>query len=293
MFKIIQELISKKYKNLASFSAKELNGKKPRVLYSKKDKIEHMFDFYYIKHNLVYCVNYYYCNNSNHRKTLQTIVDTSENKKMISPKEYLLITKYFKLTPDYTTYLDVVNEWMRYKGYFFYEDILYSDLPQNPPAGFERIISDVRENTCYLLENEITGVSGTIYADLYVINGKVCLITGKGKTDACKAIAEKSVAYDIVEFIDGKCGLACKWRCDTDYLTVDYCIHMDSNNFDSIREMGCYEYLQKAQGNITYCGTSLPTFYHIIKHSTCKMVVLPYADTLEIKISILKNYLFE
>ena len=72
---------------------------------------------------------------------------------------------------------------------------------------------------------------------------------------------------------------------------MDYCVHMDSINFDSIREIVLYEYLQKARGNITRYNTSLPTFYHIIKHRKCKMVVLPYSDTIEIKTNILKNYL--
>lgn len=292
MFKIIQELLSKKFKNFAPFSVEELNGKKSGILYSRKGKINNIFDFYYIKHNLVYSVNYYYCNNTNHRKMLQSIVTISENKKRISPKEFLSITEYFELTPDYATYLDVVNEWMYYKGYVFYEDILLSDLPQILPVGFERIISDIQEKTSYFLENGKAANSGTIYADLYVINGKVCLITGKGKTDACKPIAEKCVAYDFVEFKDNEeFGLTCKGSSDTDYLTVDYCVHMDSINFDSIREIVLYEYLQKARGNITRYNTSLPTFYHIIKHRKCKMVVLPYSDTIEIKTNILKNYL--
>lgn len=292
MFKLIQELLSKRFKNFAPFSVQELNGIKSGILYSRKGKINNIFDFYYIKHNLVYSVNYYYCNNANHRKKLQSIVTISENKKRISPKEYLLITKYYDLTPDYATYLDVVIEWMCYKGYVFYEDILLSDLPQKLPAGFERIISDIHEKTYFFLKNGNAANSGTIYADLYVINGMVCLITGKGKTDACKSIAEKCVAYDFVEFKDNEeFGLTCKGRSDTDYLTVDYCVHMDSINFDSIREIVLYEYLQKARGNITRYNTSLPTFYHIIKHRKCKMVVLPYSDTIEIKTNILKNYL--
>lgn len=62
-------------------------------------------------------------------------------------------------------------------------------------------------------------------------------------------------------------------------------------DFDEIREVTCYEYMQKAYENIGYCGTSIPSFYKLLKCSECKMIVVPYTDTLEIKSVMLKEYL--
>ncbi len=180
---------------------------------------------------------------------------------------------------------------MNYKGYSFYEDIISSDLPESLPSDFDDIVGIIQARTHTWLNNEKTAQAGELYADLYLINGKVCLITGIGKSDTCKVIADECIAYDCVEFINGKFGLACKWITDTDYLTVDYCIHMDSTNFDNIKEVECYEYLQKAQNNIKYCGTTLPSFYHTLKCSKCKMVILPFTDTIENKSDMLKKYL--
>lgn len=81
MFKLIQELLSKRFKNFAPFSVQELNGIKSGILYSRKGKINNIFDFYYIKHNLVYSVNYYYCNNANHRKSSKALLPFPKIKK--------------------------------------------------------------------------------------------------------------------------------------------------------------------------------------------------------------------
>lgn len=288
---MLQRIISKKFSEIAPFGVSELNGKKTGVLYSRKGKIDCTFDFYYIKSGLVRSVNYYYYNNRIHRQQLKEIVNIGDTKNRSTPREYLLMAEYFQLKPDYDTYCDVVKEWMSYRGHSFYEDIISSDLPENLPAGFEDIVETIRLNTLEWLDSEAPAKTGTIYADLYVINGKVCLITGAGKTDACKKISEKDIAYDWVEFVNGNYGLACKWSADIEYLSVDYCIHMDSSNFKGIRELECYEYLQKAQGNIILCGISIPSFYQILKRSKCKMAILPYTDTLEMKSKILEEYL--
>lgn len=292
MLNMLQSLISKKFRALAPFGADALNGKKPGVLYSRKGIIDCTFDFYYIKHGLVYYVNYSYCNDPSHRQRLKELVHISDTKKKPTPREYFLLADYFHLNADYYTYCDVVNTWMEHNGYSFYEDINLCDLPKKLPAGFEDIVEKIHSTTFEWLNSEKPAKTGAMYADLYVINGKVCLITGAGKSDASKAISDKDIAYDRVEFINDDAGLSCKWCADTESLLVDYCIHMDTNKFNDIREVECYEYLQKAQGNITLLGTSIPSFYQVLKHSKCKMAIIPYTDTLEGKIKILEDYLF-
>lgn len=296
---IIQKILSKKTFKYAPFGVNELNGKKPGVLYSRKGKIDCPFDFYYIKHGLVYYVNYDFDKDDYHHGALKKMVEYGGTKEMPTPKEYMLIAEHFGLNPDYDSFRDVVFAWMNFKGLFFFEDISSIDLPNNLPSAFSSVADDVRLATFSLLNSGEVGKKDYIYADLYVINGKVCLITGAGKSDACKAISEKDLAYDYVAFRKGDCGLACrfKYASDSPFLTVDYCIHMDENdsgeinNSADILEVDLYHYIQKAQGNILCCGTTLPSFYHALKNSKCKMVIVPYTKSFEKKIDILRDYL--
>ena len=121
---MLQRIISKRFSEFAPFGARELNGKKPGVLYSRKGKIDCTFDFYYIKSGLVRSVNYYYYNNRIHRQQLKEIINIGDTKNRTTPREYLLMAEYFQLKPDHDTYCDVVKEWMSYKGHSFYEDII-------------------------------------------------------------------------------------------------------------------------------------------------------------------------
>lgn len=291
MMRIVQKLLSLKFFRFAPFGTNELNGNKTGYLYSRKGKIEYQFDFYYIEHGLVYSLNYLYCNNTNHRASLKRIVNITDLKKMASPKEYIGLAQYFNLCPDYNTYRDVVITWMESNKLFFYEDIAAADLPDNLPASFTRIVDDVTTETYSKLERAEPTVDGSLYADLFIINGKICLVTGMGKTDACKPIADKDLAYDGVMYRKGDFGIECKWYTDKQYQKVDYWIHMDSINFDGIREVNIYEFMQRAWIYIDGSRKSLPSIYKLLKYSDCKLIVVPYTDTHEEKIEMLKAHL--
>lgn len=299
MLNVIQKLLSKTSFKYAPFGANELNGKQSGVLYSRKGMIDCPFDFYYIKHGFVYYVNYLFDNDVNHHRALRNLVSYGDTKKMPTPREYILIAEHLRLDPNYDSFRDVVLAWMNFKGLFFFEDIPETDLPNNVPSDFLCIADDVRLATNVWLNSGEVSDKDHIYADLYIINGKVCLITGTGKSDACKAISEKNLAYDNVAFRKGDCGLACRFKYTNDapFLTVDYCIHMDENDseettdLEDIVEVDRYHYIQKAQWNITYHGVPLPSFYHALKNSNCKMVIVPYTNSLEKKTDILRDYL--
>lgn len=291
MFDIIQKKLSLINREIAPFSANKLVGNEKGFLYSNKSGIECLFDFYYIKFGIVYSVNaYYYLCPYEERKKLTALVYRDEKKKP-SPLDYFIIAKYFGLNPDYNTYKNVVIEWMKSSRYLFYEDIKEGELPNKVPDSFVRIVDDVKAEVKIWLENAEPAEKGMLYADLFIINHKVCLVTGSGKSDACKAIADAEGVYDTIMYRKGDFGLECLSHIDSQYLRIDYCIHMDSIKFDEIREVTCYEYMQKAYENIGYCGTSIPSFYKLLKCSECKMIVVPYTDTLEIKSVMLKEYL--
>ena len=300
MLNTLQKILSKRSFKFAPFSTKELNGEKPGVLYSRKEIIDCPFDFYFIKHGLVYYVNYFFDRDDYHHRVLKRLVSYGDTKKMPTPREYMLIAEHFGLEPNYESFRDVVFAWMNFKHLYFFEDIPLAHFPNDLPPDFSNIANDVRQATYSMLNNGEIGNVDHIYADLYIINGKVCLITGAGKSDVCKAISEMDLAYDNVAFRMGDRGLECRFKpaSDSPFLTVDYCIHMDeedsgeTNNSEDILEVGLCHYLQKAQGNIMYCGATLSSFYHALQNSHCKMVIVPYTKLFERKIDILRDYLY-
>ena len=290
MMKQIQKMLSLMSLKFAPFSAKELNGNKTGYLYSRKGKIECQFDFYYIEHGIVYSINYLYFNDRHHRDSLKRIVSITNLKEMSSPKEYFVLTRHFKLHPDYDTYRDVVKAWIENNDLLFYEDINVDDLPNSLSDDFTKISEDITAETYSILEGAEPVAEGSLYADLFVINGKTCVVTGMGKTDACKPIADKDLAYDLVMYRKGNRGIECKWCADEQYLKVDYWIHMDSINFEEIIEVNLYEFIQRAWTYIDSSRKCIPSIYQLLKRSDCKLIVVPFTSTHEKKIEMLKMY---
>lgn len=288
---IIQKLLSHKSFKFAPFGVDELNGNKPGYLYSRKGKIECQFDFYYIEHGIIYWVNYLYVNSRYHHDSLKKLVSIADFKKMSSPKEYFALTQHFKLRPDYDTYRDVISAWIGSNELYFYEDIVVDDLPDSLPVHFNKIAEDITAETYSKLERAEPVLEGLLYADLYIINGKTCVVTGMGKTDACKPIADNDVAYDGVMFRKGDCGIECKWCTDKQYLKVDYWVHMDSISFNGIKEVEPYTFMQRAWTYVDSSRENIPSFYQLLKCSKCKLIVVPYTNTHEEKIELLKAYL--
>lgn len=287
----LQKLLNKKNVQIASFGAGNLLGNKQGILYAKKSGVECKFDFYYVKYGIVYSINayYHYCTKEEHEKLRAMVCSYIENKP--SPRDYFTIANHFGLKVDYNSYLQVLFEWMNCHNYKFYEDIRINEMPDEIPQDFLRVKDDVRLETYKWLNSTKSISEGMLYADLFVINGKVCLITGCGKSKACKAISDDEGVYDFVGFRRGENGLECKSEYDGLYHTVDYCVYMNEENFDEIHEINDYEYIQKSRENIEALGTSAFEFYSLIKESDCKLIDVPYTTTLEQKSKLLKDYI--
>lgn len=291
MIDIIQKTLSKKIPKIAPFGSKKLLGQKSEILYTKKDGIGCRFDFYFIKSWVVFSINAYYCYCSiDERKTLNSIVNHGIND-VPSPRDYFAIAEYFGLEVDYNTYKHVVINWMQCCKYQFFEKIKEIEKPDIVPDSFSSIRSEIKQLTEMWLEEGEIANAGMLYADLFIISGKTCLVTGNGKSDACKLIADDSGSYDFICYRRGSHGLECCSHNDSSYYVVDYCIHMDSDCFGDIIEVDYYEYVCKASGNMEITGTSIPGFYNLLKNSKCKMILAPYADTLEHKSKLLSDYL--
>lgn len=154
-------------------------------------------------------------------------------------------------------------------------------------------------------------MTGIYYADLFEINGYGCVIMGHGKTKVCRyyiknkteEIAADSIRFNIENsqlwaYADIGMGIF-PFNAETSkHIEVKYLIYMDDeneNHCDYIKEISKDEFCNKANFNITYAASDMTAreeeFKLLIKDVDIKCIEVPWCDTVEIRGSLIRNYI--
>ncbi|MEE1256281.1 MAG: hypothetical protein UHN47_07185 [Lachnospiraceae bacterium] len=128
-----------------------------------------------------------------------------------------------------------------------------------------------------------------------MINKVGCLITGYGKTKACRKIADKELVLDSVTITKNRSQVFGSYGLFGGIETpieIAYCIHMlspEETTSHQVVETDLLHYMYYAEGNINYFGT-LRAFYKSFEDSATKYLLVPYCNTLDEKALALQNY---
>ena len=140
-------------------------------------------------------------------------------------------------------------------------------------------------------------MTGIYYADLFVINGKGCVVMGCGKSQTCrrytgettKEVMTDSLRFDVegnslVAYGDAGMGLLPfdSQRCPK--IFVDYFIYMqakDETGFREIQEISNNEFCEMADFN---------EFKDLLADRDLKFISVPWGDSMETKGAMIKAY---
>lgn len=153
-------------------------------------------------------------------------------------------------------------------------------------------------------------MTGIYYADLFVINGKGCVVMGCGKSQTCrsytgettKEVMTDSLRFDVegnslVAYGDAGMGLLPfdSQRCPK--IFVDYFIYMqakDETGFREIQEISNNEFCEMADFNIIFniCNEEerRAEFKDLLADRDLKFISVPWGDSMETKGAMIKAY---
>ena len=153
-------------------------------------------------------------------------------------------------------------------------------------------------------------MTGIYYGDLFVINGKGCVVMGHGKSKTCrnytgdttKEIMTDSLRLSIednrlVAYGDAGMGLIPfdSQRCPK--IFVDYFIYMqaeDETSSKEIREISNSEFCEMADFNITYGVRNederRTEFTNLLVGKDLKFISVPWGDSMETKGAMISAY---
>ncbi|SEW33455.1 hypothetical protein [[Clostridium] fimetarium] len=292
MIKFVQQLLNNRVnRGIANISAKQLVSSKSKTLLMNKKGIQCMYDFYYIKYGIVYSINNFYYNVTDIRHKLMNSIPMNIYN-MPSPRDYFTIATVLNLQLDDKTSYNVFVSWMKKKSYVFVEDIKANELPENIPERWENIKNEIRKKTKVWLNSGVykDDCKYMLYADLFTIKGKVCLVTGSGKSDSCKAIADVNDTYDMVRARKINGVFECYSEYEKKYKKIDFFVHMASENFSGLLEIDLYTYLSKMHYSLYGCSSDV--YYHMLDGGNNKVFLyVPYTDSLLKKSDMLLKYI--
>lgn len=148
------------------------------------------------------------------------------------------------------------------------------------------------------------------YADLFLINGKGCVIMGHGKSKTCryytgtetKEISSDMVAFEVVngelQAINGISLMAAKFglkgKSEETGTKVDYFIYMmdeEKTSANNVVSLSKEQFCEFADHNITFAamteGRSLDDarkeFVSVIENADVKYIAVPWCDSMEEK----------
>lgn len=284
------------WKDVCDLPAKSLICQTPNHLTAHTNQHE-IGNLYYIKGRLVHSITQYYYNE---RKA------TNEKyiKHTIIPKEYFNFAKELNLKLDKESYFEIIEKWMdKNERTNFYSKIKQQYLPDKGEipsewGSIEKIEDDITKRRIKLASQHARQTESAAYADLFQICGFGCLITGNGKTHACRLIADQELVLDNVilkranEKIYGKSGV---FGGSEDNTQINYCIHMLSDiqtkttEIDRIVEITFMKYLYYAEGNILNVS-DIGSYYNVMNNSYIKYILVPYCSTMEIRAQLMHDY---
>jgi hypothetical protein len=156
------------------------------------------------------------------------------------------------------------------------------------------------------------------YADLFIINGKGCVIMGHGKSVVCRNHTDESteeISSDFVCFDINKDGRLCALsgyvcmiaplsvnRASEESIPVDYFIYMRDERtagaYSEVQELTADEFRNIADFNITFGVQGVKErrreFIELISSSPdIKYIAVPWCESVEEKGTLLFNYLKE
>lgn len=153
-------------------------------------------------------------------------------------------------------------------------------------------------------------MTGIYYGDLFVINGKGCVVMGHGKSKTCrsytgettKEIMTDSLRFDVednrlVAYGDAGMGIFPfdPQRCPK--IFVDYFIYMQAEaetGFKEIQEIANNEFCKMADFNITYGVLDeekrLAEFNDLLADRDLKFISVPWGDSMETKGAMISAY---
>lgn len=278
-------------KSICDTSRESLLCQKPNYL--TIDDSGKIMDLYYIKNGFVHsAIAKFY----NEKKTSYHYF----RKQYLIPKSYFEIAEYLQLEVDKETYISIVVTWMENMvNTVFYDKISRKDLPDSIPSEWGNIEDEILNlYKEYWSSSPRKLYRNRIYADFFSINKHGCLITGYGKTKACRMIANEDYVLDlvIVENMENNTVRSSRgiFGGTEKQETIHYCVHMlspEETKTDQITEVSLSQYIRYAEGNIKYCGCSAGEFYNMFITSDIKYILVPYCDTVEEKAEMIKNYL--
>ena len=146
-------------------------------------------------------------------------------------------------------------------------------------------------------------MTGIYYGDLFVINGKGCVVMGHGKSKTCrnytgettKEIMVDSLRFDVegnslVAYGDAGMGIFPFDHQKCPRMLVDYFIYMqaeEETDFNTIQEVSNNEFCEIADFNITFGISDVEKrqaeFKDLLVGKNLKFISVPWGDSMETK----------
>ena len=153
-------------------------------------------------------------------------------------------------------------------------------------------------------------MTGIYYGDLFVINGRGCVVMGHGKSKTCRAytgetteqIMTDSLRFDLednslVAYGDAGMGIIPfdPQRCPR--MLVNYFIYMqaaEETDFNTIQEVSNNEFCKIADFNITFNSSDVEErrveFKDLLVGKNLKCISVPWCDSMETKGAMISAY---